>query len=503
MRSTHDGQLFLEALRTQPSPSRCVELLVSKPSGLNAMREAVRSDLSAAFISAHTLPFLRFLSDPGVKTLVDGQHLEQVLVAVANPPTLLNALIVLFESGKLPDEELYSFAWLALELISLRPGAQVDTSNLVRSVSEDQRFVTSQDHTTRELGYKIKKVIQLRSSPGHKEEPGGPGGRHDNDFADISKIHIYPTTDEFLSTQQPYYQTAQEVVDTEVDKRPRAHLDNHFRLLREDMIAGKLNPVTPNFESHADAGGKELREDIQVATGKKKGRRNALLLGHFVPAGIDIGDETAQRYKRCTLLLKCFSGLGFISNMPDPEARKRYLKDHASLLRHQAFGVLCREQEILGFAFVDRDIDMLAQSTPIVSLQFTDDDALRRALLALSIPKRELVQFILVDTPVFAYEPVLLGLQRITDLPLLDLLVNPATIPDSGFEMPKRLCPLVSGLRAASKTLSSDGVVPLVSKSTGRVQVEVDDSQLNALLLALTSPVSLIQGPPGTCPRFR
>ncbi|EAQ84249.1 hypothetical protein CHGG_10653 [Chaetomium globosum CBS 148.51] len=482
VRSPREGQLFLEALRTQPSPSRCVELLLSKPAGLNAVREAVRSDLSAAFISTHTMPFLRFLSDPGIKTLVDGQHLEQVLLAIANPPTLLNALIALFDSGSLPEGDLYSFAWLALELISLRPEAQVDVSSLVRCVSDDQRFVKSQDHTTRELGYKINKVIQLRSSPGHKEEPGGPGGRHDNDFANISKIHIYPTTDEFLSTQQPYYQTAREIMDIEVEKRPRAHLDNHFRLLREDMLA-------------------ELREDIQVATGRKKGRRSALVLGHFVPAGIDIGDETSGKYKRCTLLLKCFSGLVILNDMQDDGARKRYLKDHASFLRHQGFGVLCREQEILGFAFVDRDIDMLAQSPPVVALQFTDDEALRRALLALSVSKRELVQFILVDTPVFAYEPVLLGLQRITDLPLLDLLVNPAAIPDSGFQAPKGLGPLISRLEVAAKTLNPDGVVALVKKSTGRL-VEVDDSQLNALLLALTSPVSLIQGPPGTGKSF-
>lgn len=223
------------------------------------------------------------------------------------------------------------------------------------------------------------------------------------------------------------------------------------------------------------------------------------MLGHFVPAGIDIGDETSGKYKRCTLLLKCFSGLGILNHMQNDGARKRYLKDHASFLRHQGFGVLCREQEILGFAFVDRDIDMLAQSPPVVALQFTDDEALRRALLALSVSKRELVQFILVDTPVFAYEPVLLGLQRITDLPLLDLLVNPAAITDSAFQAPKGLGPLISRLEVAAKTKNPDGVVTLVKKPTGRL-VEVDDSQLNALLLALTSPVSLIQGPPGMCP---
>jgi hypothetical protein len=239
----------------------------------------------------------------------------------------------------------------------------------------------------------------------------------------------------------------------------------------------------------------ELREDIQVATGKKKGRRSALLLSHLVPVGIDVGDDASGRYKRCTLLLQCYGGgLRFLETM-DADARKKFLKDQSSILRHQAFGVLCRGNEILGFAFVDRDIDKLTQSPPIVSLQFTDHGGLRRALLALSLSQREHVQFVLVDTPVFAYEPVLVGLQRITDLPLLDLLVDPATIPNSGFRAAGSLRILVDGLEDSAKRLGPAGVVPLDPTLTDNV--EVDDSQLAALLLALTSPVSVIQGPPG------
>jgi hypothetical protein len=198
----------------------------------------------------------------------------------------------------------------------------------------------------------------------------------------------------------PYYQTANEILDTEVDKRPRAHLNNQFRLLREDMLA-------------------ELREDIQVATGKKKkGRRTALSLSRLRPVDIDIGNDTAGRYKRSTLLLQCVGGLNFLEKF-DAAARKKWLKDQPSFLQHQAFGVLCRGEELLGFGFVDRDIDKLSQSPPVVSLQFVDEDGLLRARLALNLPNLESVQFILVDTPVFAYEPVLRGLQRISDLPLL------------------------------------------------------------------------------------
>jgi hypothetical protein len=234
-----------------------------------------------------------------------------------------------------------------------------------------------------------------------------------------------------------------------------------------------------------------------VATGKKKGRRSALVLSQLLPAGLEVGDDTTGRYKRCTLLLRCFSGLQVLERLKDANARKKYLKDQPSLLRHQAFGVLCREQEILGFAFVDRDIDRLIESPPVVSLQFTDDDGLRRALLAFSLPKRELVQFVLVDTPVFAYEPVLLGLQRITDLPLLDLLVNPAAISDCGFEIPQKLRTLVTRLESSAESLGPAGVVQLVASGISARKVEIDDSQRFALRLALTSPVSLIQGPPG------
>lgn len=240
----NDAQLFLESVCVQPSAPECVEILVSSPAGLTAVREAVRASLAEPFILAYTLPFLRYLSDPGVKSLGDGQLLEQVLLAVANPPTLLSVLIKLFEAHKLPDAHLASFAWLALELLSLRPqaAAQLESTSTFSSciTTHLDRFLKCTDHAARELGYKIEKVIQLRASPNQRDGGvGGPGGRHDNDHADFRKIGIYPTTDEFLSTQPPYYQTAREVADTDKGVRVSTHLDNQFRMLREDMLGGE------------------------------------------------------------------------------------------------------------------------------------------------------------------------------------------------------------------------------------------------------------------------
>lgn len=484
VRNPQDAQLFLEAIRGQEPASRCVEILVGNPSGLAAVGDAIRSDLSLQFILSHTLPFLRYLADPGVKALVDGQHLEQVLVVVASPPTALNTLVNLFNNLQIPDDGLFAFGWLALELISVDSRAKVDVANVVKAINGSQQFLQSKDYATRELGYKIQKIIRIRCSNQDADTLNGAGGRHDNDFSDFRKIRIYPTTDEFLSTQTPYYQTAKEVAETDLERRAGVHLDNQFRLLREDMLA-------------------ELREDLQVATGAKKGKRTSIVLSRLFPSGIDIGDEAAARYKRCTLLLQCFSGLHFLQDR-EPKARKKFLQDHPGFLKHQAFGVLCRGEEIFGFAFVDRNIDRLAQSPPVVSLQFTDDVGLKNALLALrTTPGSDTVQFILVDTPVFAYEPVLLGLQRMTDVPLFEALVNPVILSDGSppdFKISPILQGLASRLQAKPDTspLSTGSGTRLATRLLGPINLDIlDTTQLEALYLALTSLVSLIQGPPG------
>ncbi|KAK3370713.1 P-loop containing nucleoside triphosphate hydrolase protein [Lasiosphaeria ovina] len=462
-----DAQLFFEAIRAQKSPGACIEALVSNKPGLDAVRTSVRVNLSAPFILSHTLPLLEYLSNPDIKALVDGQLLQQVLLVIVSPSTTWNAMIKLFHDNQIPDDRLHPFAWFALELLLLPANADIDVLADVRAIDEKGSLQKAQNHETRELSYRINKDA----------EHGGPGGRHDNDHADFREIRIYPTTDEFLSTHPPFYQTTKEVFDADLDSRARVHLDNQFRLLREDMLA-------------------ELREDLQVAAGTKKGKRSFAPLGKLIPVGIEFEDESRNRFKKCTLLVQCYDGLQFL-HRKDPESRKRYLKDQISILRHQAFGVLCRDKEIFGFAFIDRDIDLLAKSPPIVSLQFTDSEAIRAALLAFATPNADLVRFLLVDTPVFAYEPVLLELQAIRDMPLQDVLTNPAA-SDVQCNVAPELHGLIEDLKRISHGLGPDDMVNLPSSDN----IRVDSSQLDSLILALTRSLSLIQGPPGTGKSF-
>ncbi|KAK4228087.1 putative AAA family ATPase [Podospora fimiseda] len=484
--TAQNAHLFLEAIITQPSPSACVETIVGSTAGLDAVGAAVRSKLTAPFIAASTLPLLRYLSDPRLKALVDGQLLEQLLLTIVKPPTVWNTLMKLYKNHEISDENLFPFAWLALELVSLPSRANVDVLDDAKYLLDGGRLLKCSNHAAREAAYRMQKVLHIGSSSGENTEGAGPGGRHDNDFADFRKISIYPTTDEFLSKEQPFYLTAVEVRETDVKKRASVHMDNQFRLLREDMLA-------------------ELREDLQVAMGIKKGNRKPEILGALVPVGIETGETVRGRYtkfKPCTLMVRCHDGcLRFLSEKwTEPNRRKKYLKDHANFLKHEAFGVLCRDKEIFGFAFLDRNVDKLAQTPPVLCLQFTDSHGLRNALLALTLPKKEQVRFILVGTSVFAYEPVLRALQRATVLPLLELLVNPRST-DFKYEIPTSLQLSVLELRYALKPDGGRDSVTIASPTTGK-RLTLDASQANALVEALESPLSITQGPPGTGKSF-
>lgn len=481
VKTTRDAQHFLEAIGTQQPPGSCIERLVPSKNGLESLRQAVRMDLSESFILSHILPFLQYLSDPTIKALVDGQLLRTILEVIGSPPTVWNSMLQLFRNRKIPEAQVTPFAWLAFELLSLPTKLEIDVFEDVQVILE--RLLAGQEHQTREIGYMIQRALQIRSSS-LPLPADGPGGRHDNDHEDYRKVRIYPTADEFLSTRRPFYLTAREVLDTDAKQRIGVHLANQFRLLREDMVA-------------------ELREDHQVATGVKKGKRQFLILGQLRPIRLDFGgeDDGGQKraFKKCTLLLQCWSGLQFLQKKSKVDERRKFLKDKPQFLRHQGFGVLCRGNDVITFAFVDRDIDLLAQDPPILSLRFTDSQGLRDALLALLMPNWATVRFVLVDTAVFAYEPVLVGLQGLTDLALQELLVNPCSaVPaeDIGHspKLKRRIEQLtrIQGEARASNNPSVD------LKMSATRTVTLDESQLDALLHAMTTPLSLIQGPPGT-----
>ncbi|KXH60268.1 ATPase [Colletotrichum salicis] len=470
-----EARLFLEAVRTNASPTACLEIITATEVARNAISNSIRIDSSIYFIRAHVFPFIVYFSDPGVKMVYGGQLLHQVLLLIAHPPVLWGNLLNAFRESQLTEDELQVFAWLCLELASL-PDSTLD--NIVKEISialSQKQFQEARNHGTRELIYRIRKVLALRSASSGDDNLEAAGGRHDNDFSNFRDVSIFPTSDEFYSNAKPLYRTAAEVATADHLQRPRIHLDNQFRLLREDMLG-------------------ELRDDLKVAIGRKKSKKRAQILSGLLPIEIDTGDE--RRSHACAVSLTCFGGLEFMKKLSSTKC-KAFFDDNRNFLRHQSFGALCGEDHIVAFAFLLRDVDHLLKKPPVITLQFTSSEATARALQALK-PSNNL-KFILVDTPVFAYQPVLECLREITELPLGESLLRLPTDETNRTQGSLQQSSYVQEyVRRLEKLLKEESR----SLSLGMQTFRLDDSQVQSLLHALQSPVALIQGPPGTGKSF-
>lgn len=293
------------------------------------------------------------------------------------------------------------------------------------------------------------------------------GGRHDNDFSDFRLTAILPTADEMGCTEAPFYRQAEEITQLSGDQRIAAHLDNQFRLLREDMLSG-------------------LRDDFQIAQGTKKGRRTASRLEGLSLATISCTSSTKQRIQPCTVGVFCDRGLEKVQSLPKPD-RKVFLKNNHSFVKHQAFGCLVRNSQIVAFATIERDLDSLEADRPVVMLRISDEEALKRCLLYLKLYND--VNFLVVDTPIFAYEPILKCLQDRIEMPLVEELF----LYEHGQPVRQSSLTPFSVVEKLKLKYGTDLQGILQTKSP----VTLENSQLDSLVAGLSQRVSLIQGPPG------
>lgn len=462
----HEAKVFFEAAEVQVSPSACLEAILASPSGLAVVKSSVRASASLQFISDHVLPFFQYICQTEAKALCEGTFLYQLMVAALQPPTAWNAIQKHYVTGSFTDKGAEAFAGLCFEIVTY-PGPEL--AGMTRDIEtfiNTCPFTKSPGSKTREFGYRIQKVLQTRSSSTNLDDADGPGGRHDNDFTDFRQISIFPSSDELSSTIPPFYRQAVEVSQSGPAQRTAMHLDNQFRLLREDMLA-------------------ELREDIAIATGKQKGKRRSQILKHLVPVSIDTGNE--GRARQCALQVSVGSGLERLTKLPAAQ-RKKFLSENRNFLPHQAFGVLASNSTVIGFAFAVRNVDDLVKDPPLLSLSFCSSETMGKALRnAVQSPNLE---FILIDTPVFAYEPVLRRLREITELPLdKHLLQMDDGDAEQSFEVPPKLQAEIQKIR---EHIRSGSQMRIAGRS-----YNIDAAQAGALVTALQNPLAVIQGPPG------
>ncbi|KAJ5823469.1 hypothetical protein N7447_005809 [Penicillium robsamsonii] len=469
----NDFKRFIEAILDQIDPSIVVQRTISSQSALDALRNGLRFNLTPVFINGYTAKLIQYLNHREVKLLCNGQFLEQLLLIILEPRTLWGALLEAFRTRKLEDHAIQALCWLMIELLSVPPSSGVDIRADAQAVLDDGSLFSSPSVDIRNFGHKIRYCLEMKSpatAPQNSEITAG--GRHDNDFADFRLTAIFPTADEMGCTEKPFYRRAEDIAQLSSGQRIAGHVDNQFRLLREDMLS-------------------ELRDDFQIAKGTKRGRRSAFHLKDISLAHVRCTSGTSNHLRPCTIGVTAKYGLERLKNL-SADARKAFLKSTPQFVKHRAFGCLIRGTEIVAFATIERDIDELVSNPPVVMLRITGEEALKKSLLYLKLYHD--VEFLLVDTAMFAYEPILKCLQERIELPLTEelfLYERDQPVKDSS----------LAPWNVVNKLKGEYGH-NIQSTLQTSMPVTLDASQLDSLLAGLTQRVSLIQGPPGTGKSF-
>ncbi|KAL8906627.1 MAG: hypothetical protein Q9171_006195 [Xanthocarpia ochracea] len=473
LKTTQDGSRFIEALCCQSDPAACVEALVSTPAGLQALQSSVRFDISDVFLNGPASDLLAYLQHPDLETLMGGALLRQVLSSITTTPIYWNALVQCYRKGGLLIPAQVSFAWLLLQLICLPIPECAPYHLLAQDPKIQESFLKSTELRLRTIGSKIKHVLSISETPSIGSRGGCAGGRHDNDFADFRKVAILPTADELVAKEPPFLRLAETIDDPEAtEHRLAMHLDNQFRLYREDMLS-------------------ELREEIQIALGQKKGRHRGTVINDLSVLGIDCGSE--ERHQSWGLRLRCNQDLPQLRNLK-PKDRKSVIESSHNLLRHQSLTCLVLDEEITAFPSIHRDTELLAVKPSVISIKFVGAASASIAKTMLKLKMCQVIRLVQIDTAVFAYEPILLSLQRMKTLPLADEIL----FWSSGSKVGQ---PPNAPSRAIDKLVHypSEDLQNLIQSSK---PVVLDKSQNASLIASLRQTVSLVQGPPGTGKSF-
>lgn len=484
LESAKQAELFIEALSDQPDPPTCIEKIISSPAGLSAVQSSLRFDPSVSFHNGSATVLIRYFQDPGLKTILGGDYVRRVTQAMVEPPIFWNGFLQSFRNSSLDLEAQRCFGWLLHELLCQTPGKDGSYLSVAQDPSIQALLLDSADFDLRIIGQKIKRFISSLDAPDVDIDEHGPGGRHDNDFSDFREIAILPTADEIRSAEPPFLRLAETLEDPAYkENRLPIHLDNQFRLLREDLL-------------------KEIRDELHIV--EKKGRHRGIIIDGLELYGIDCGDP--KKRLPWGLQLQCLSDLPQLAKMKEMQRKGNFKKDNEdyllavqnqkrknyfladkNLLKHQSLVCLIVDEEISAFPTIHRDVDQLAQNPPIITLHFRGKASTSKTLLKLKTARN--VKLVQIDTAVFAYEPVLRSLQETQDLSLADELLYWTS--DSVPVPPPNLPTVLIDSLENNPLQDVQGILQ-TPKS-----IYLDKIQMKSLLTGLKQRVSLIQGPPG------
>jgi hypothetical protein len=334
-----------------------------------------------------------------------------------------------------------------------------------------------------------------------------PGGRHDNDFADINKIAILPTHDEITSEHQEYLPSTNFTEPHVLDEPLQRHVDSMFRLVRhdilgpvkdilrdllqsEDLLSGRLSNPDPQAQVY-------LQSSIRTLSSSKKFGTEAVM--SFQPPTNMLNKTSAQQkvWWKASPRLGQGTLVCFVSPTPG----------HTSLLFLQVTNKRTDQEPR------DDDDDGRSNVTPLQGLpsvtvklaNHNRDDLCLLAKLYTTNATGVLVDFngVILDT----FVPILNNLKRIKreDQIAFQQWILPCPAEDQSVTTPvyARTLDFDFSLTAITKDKAID--LALDPKNPEGLDIRdleeatgLDQGQCHGLVGALTREYALIQGPPGT-----
>jgi hypothetical protein len=466
--NSQNNSLFLEAIYTSPDPAGCVDSIINSTKGLTSLQSSLRMDMSTPFLNDTAAKVVQAFAAQEVSSIASGTHVQKVVMSIVDPPIFWGALMRAFKDGQLGPRAQKAFAWLLLQLVLLPLDKAGEYVELAQNPSIIDVLAASPDTDVRAIVSKISYCVKNLGTGSHSDLQNGPGGRHDNDHADFREIAILPTAAELESTSEKAFLRPSSWLDDPSTEKTRVpdHLDNQFRLLREDMVS-------------------EMRDEVQIALGKKKRNHRG-----FVIDGVTLKNTyyrgSDNRECKWALTFQCKADLWQLRKCKDAKARTAYIKDNPRFMKHHSLTCLLIGGQAAAFPSVIRDEALLAQKPPTIVLRFDDKRSTVNALIRLR--SAENIKLLQIDTAVFSYEPILTALQEKKGLPLEEeiLFFNESMGLSRPIHYPYSL---VKAIQYQTTDLQSLLRTPK--------PINLDQAQMDALVNALSQRVALIQGPPG------
>ena len=291
-----------------------------------------------------------------------------------------------------------------------------------------------------------------------------PGGRHDNDFLNYRDIAIVPTSEEIACPVRPYLPLAsKENRFAEIPSNAAYLLDSQFRLLREDFLS-------PLRQAAAAASAKKLLGGTPIDVHLH--RRPCIVFKFDTPTSSngDIIADLSEFWAK-------FRGLEFDSLVS--------LQRNGATVR---FGTIAMSAAAAGG--VDGQAWLNHPDGPRIGLEFERKEDLFETLNDLcGMEQCEPYELVPASQSFFSYRPVLSCLQKMTSVPLEEEIVDGRTSTNGRPDYIPRMVKLPAECGSVQLDLNAWRDAALTSL--------LDRSQRDALRLALTNRVAIIQGPPG------